>query len=86
MFCYEACSLVRPALASPLPNGSCVATEPLFTPVRRVWTTKTPIFIEKGISRESKVNLRYLIINQPILTSPIEKSQTFWSRKDTLCR
>jgi hypothetical protein len=36
-----------------------------------------PIFIEKGISGESKVNLQYLIINQPVLTSPIEKVEHF---------
>ena len=58
-------------------HGSCVVTEPLFTPVRRVWTTKLPIFIEKGISRESQIYLRYMIINQPILRSHIETNRNF---------
>ena len=29
-------------------NGSCVAIEPLFTPLCRELTTPMPIFIEKG--------------------------------------
>ena len=66
-------------------NVSCVPPEPLFTPLWHQWTTKRSIFVEKGILRESKVNLRDLIINQHVLTSLIEKSRGFWSRKDALC-
>ena len=67
-------------------NVSWVPTEPLFTPVRRCRAAEKSIFTEKGISRESEVYLQYLIINQHVSTSPIEKSRPFWSRRDTPCR
>ena len=67
-------------------NVSWVPTEPLFTPVRRRRAAEKSIFTEKRISRESEVYLQYLIINQHVSTSPIEKSRPFWSRKDTPCR
>ena len=66
-------------------NVSRVPPGPLFTPLWHQWTTKRSIFVEKGILMESKVNLRDLIINQHVLTSLIEKSRGFWSRKDALC-
>ena len=43
------------------------------------------ICTEKGILRESSVNLRDQIIKHHVLTSEIEKSRAFWSRDRALC-
>ena len=66
-------------------NGSCGPNEPRFTPLwRRIAATK-PICTEKGILRESSVNLRDQIIKHHVLTSEIEKNRWFWSRNRALC-
>ena len=61
---------------------SLVPTEAPFTPIRSLWAAKKSICKEKGILRESGVNLGYLIINRHVLMSPIEKSRAFWSRRE----
>ena len=67
-------------------NVSWVPTGPLFTPVRRCRPAEKSNSTGKGISRESEVYLQYLVINQHVSTSPMEKGRPFWSRRDTPCR
>ena len=57
-------------------------SESLFTAVRQGSRAERYVCTEKGICRESEVQLRDLIINHLVLTSPIEKSQGFWFRSN----
>ena len=72
----------RTALFGDHANKSFLPSEPPFTPPWPPWAAKKSICTKKRILRESGINLEYLIMNQHVLTSPIEKSRTFWSRND----